>query len=83
MAVGRFVAMSATFSAIWLMFFSLLPLIIGWSPMVVSSGSMRPVLPEGSIVLVDATVPLETLGEGSIITFNGARRLHHSPRGGD
>jgi signal peptidase I len=73
MAVGRFVAMSATFSAIWLMFFSLLPLIIGWSPMVVSSGSMRPVLPEGSIVLVDATVPLETLGEGSIITFNGAR----------
>ncbi len=73
MAVGRFVAMFATFTAAWLMLFSVLPLIVGWSPMVVSSGSMRPVLPEGSIVHVDDSVPLETLGPGSIITFNGVR----------
>jgi signal peptidase I len=73
MAVGRFAAMSATFSAVWLMFFSLLPLIIGWSPMVVSSGSMRPALPEGSIVLVDDSVPLENLGVGSIITYTGVQ----------
>ncbi|MFW2382397.1 MAG: signal peptidase I [Acidimicrobiales bacterium] len=73
MSVGRFVAMFATFTAVWLTLFSLLPLIVGWSPMVVSSGSMRPVLPEGSIVHVDDTVPLDTLGVGSIITFTGVR----------
>lgn len=73
MALGRFVSMFATFTAAWLTLFSLLPLIVGWSPLVVSSGSMRPVLPEGSIIHVDDSVPLETLGVGSIISFTGTR----------
>jgi signal peptidase I len=73
MAVGRFVAILVTFTAVWLTVFSVLPMVLGWSPMVVSSGSMRPVLPEGSIVQVDDSVPLETLGPGSIITFDGVR----------
>ncbi len=69
-AIGRFLAATATFTAIWLAVFSLLPMLFGWTPLVISSGSMRPVLPEGSVVHIDPDFPLDALGPGSVITFN-------------
>lgn len=63
-----------TFTALWLAIFSLLPILFGWEARVISSGSMRPVLPEGSVVHIDPDFPLDALGPGSVITFDQAGR---------
>ncbi len=75
LTVSRFMAMTATFTALWLMLFSLLPTLIGWDAMVVSSGSMGPVLSAGDVIHIDGDYPAETLGSGSIVTFDGPRDM--------
>ena len=50
-----------------LMLWSLLPLLAGWTPQVILSGSMEPRIHSGDIV-VTRTVPAATLTKGQVIT---------------
>lgn len=67
---GRFVAVFWAMSVVWLVVFSFLPLVVGWSPTVVTTGSMAPAIDAGTIVHVDHSVDPQILGPGSIITYD-------------
>ena len=43
---------------------------LGWSPTVVTSGSMAPSLNVGDVVHIDNSVDLGKLGAGSVIAFD-------------
>lgn len=66
---GRFVSVFWALSVMWMVVFALLPLLVGWTPTVVSTGSMEPAVSAGSIVHVDGDVDPQVLGSGSIITY--------------
>jgi signal peptidase I len=52
--------------AVWV----LLPtVLLGWSPILVSSGSMSPAIKAGDLVLIDEDVPNEPIAPGGIITY--------------
>lgn len=68
-SVGRFLALFWCWTIIWLALWSLVPMAIGWSPNVVTSGSMEPSVRVGSVVHVDGEVDLDSIGPGAIITF--------------
>lgn len=52
--------------AIWVV---LPTLVLGWSPILVSSGSMAPAIEAGDLVLIDEDVPTEPIAPGAIITY--------------
>ena len=79
--IARLVALTWCWTLIWLALWSVVPAIIGWTPTVVTSGSMEPSLPIGSVVQVDDTVDLNKVGAGSVISFDdpgvpGSRVTH-------
>lgn len=49
----------------------LIPLVMGWTPLTVTTGSMRPTIPPGSQVIVKPLDPVQTttLEKGQVITF--------------
>ncbi|MEL6893528.1 MAG: signal peptidase I, partial [Actinomycetota bacterium] len=61
--------------------FALAPMIVGWSPTVVTTGSMGPTVDAGTVVHVDHSVDLQRLGPGAIITYDDpnvdGRRVTH------
>jgi len=67
---ARLVALTWCWMLVWLALWSLVPMLAGWSPVVVTSGSMNPALPIGSVVHVDRSVDLSAVGVGSIISFD-------------
>lgn len=67
--VGRFAALAWCWAIIWLTVWSVVPASVGWTPTVVTSGSMEPTLPVGSVVHIDGSIDLNTIGVGSIIAF--------------
>lgn len=79
--LARLVALTWCWTLIWLALWSVAPILVGWSPTVVTSGSMDPSLPIGSAVQIDDTVDLNGVGAGSIISFDdpgvpGSRVTH-------
>ncbi|MEM1334858.1 MAG: signal peptidase I, partial [Actinomycetota bacterium] len=70
---GRFVSVFWAMTVMWLVVFSFLPLVVGWTPTVVSTGSMAPAVSAGTVVHVDSGVDPQILGPGSIITFEDPR----------
>lgn len=66
----RLAALTWCWTLIWLALWSIAPLLFGWTPTVVTSGSMEPALPVGSVVQIDESVDLEQVGAGSIIAFD-------------
>lgn len=63
-AVGRFVYSVLT----WLLLAALLPMVWGWQPSVISSGSMAPAIRPGD-VLVSQAHSGEELGPGSVVVY--------------
>ncbi len=62
------------FLIVGLVFWLLLPtLMLGWSPVLIASGSMSPAIRPGDIVLINDTVTDEPLGAGTIITYTDPR----------
>ncbi|MDN3311135.1 signal peptidase I [Microbacterium oryzae] len=49
---------------------AVLPLLLGWRPMVILSGSMEPTVSPGDVVLVSDVPEGETYGEGMVIAFD-------------
>lgn len=79
--VLRLLALTWCWTLIWLALWSIVPTIIGWSPTVVTSGSMQPVLDVGAVVQIDDGIDLERVGVGSIMAFDdpgipGTRVVH-------
>ncbi len=65
------------FAVLSLAFWVVLPtLVLGWSPILVSSGSMAPAIQAGDLVLIDEDVPTEPIAPGAIITY---RELGRDP----
>jgi len=54
---------------LWLLFFALAPMVVGWSPTVIGSGSMSPLLREGDVVLTSDHDGIG-LGAGTVILFS-------------
>ena len=69
---GRFIAVFWAMTVFWFLFVSVIPMVIGWSPTVITTGSMAPAVSAGSVVHVDGGVDLQQLGPGSIITYDDA-----------
>jgi signal peptidase I len=53
--------------AVWVV---LPTLVLGWSPILVSSGSMSPAIEAGDLVLIDEDVPTDPIAPGAIITYH-------------
>ncbi len=68
--VGRFLAVFWAFTVAWMLFFALIPSVIGWSPTVVSTGSMSPAVDAGTVLHLDRGVDPQSLGPGAIIMFD-------------
>ena len=68
--IARLLALTWCWTLVWLALWSVVPAIVGWSPVVVTSGSMEPALPIGSVVHIDDAVDLSGIGSGSIISFD-------------
>jgi len=49
---------------------ALLPVLCGWRPMVILSGSMEPTISVGDVVLLSDLPPGETYGEGLVVAFD-------------
>ncbi len=83
--LARLAALTWCWTLIWLALWSLAPAALGWAPVVVTSGSMEPALPIGSIVHVDDSVDKSSVGAGAIITFDDpavpGRRVTHRVTG--
>ncbi len=58
----------------WLLLFVVVPAVgLGWHPVVITSGSMEPLIRPGDVVLT-GDVPPERLGPGTVITFEDPAR---------
>lgn len=59
--------------ALWLGFWALVPLLWGWSPLVIQSNSMAPSVRAGDVVIVsDYEVPADQLlAPGTVVAFDG------------
>ncbi len=68
--VGRFLALAWCWLLIWCLVWSFAPVVVGWSPTVVTSGSMQPSLGVGDVVHIDDSVDFDSLGVGSVIAFD-------------
>jgi signal peptidase I len=55
---------------IWSLLWSFAPMAVGWTPTVVTSGSMEPSLSVGDVVHIDESVDFNRLGAGSVIAFD-------------
>lgn len=66
---ARFLALFWCWTILWLALWSIAPAAVGWTPTVVTSGSMEPSVGVGSIVHVDDKVDLDSIGPGAIVTF--------------
>ncbi len=66
---GRFGALVWCWLMIWCLLWSLAPLFVGWSPSVVTSGSMEPSLGVGDVVHIDERANTTSLGVGTVIAF--------------
>jgi len=63
------------FIIVGLVFWLLLPtLLLGWSPVMIASGSMSPAIRAGDIVLINEQVAAEPFGAGTIITYTDPRQ---------
>lgn len=83
--VARLAALTWCWTLIWLLLWSVAPTVAGWTPVVVTSASMEPALPIGSVVQVDDSVDFAAVGAGAIITFDDpavpGRRVTHRVTG--
>ncbi len=64
----------AYFASLWLLAFALLPLLWGWRPVVVTSGSMAPSVRTGDVV-VAAPYDGQELRPGTVIVFTQGEKL--------
>src|SRR6266496_5982646 len=64
----RLVAQSAMSCLVWLVVWSLVPLLVGWRSEVVLSGSMTPSVRAGDVVVIDPE-PAKGYRVGQIVSF--------------
>ncbi len=75
MTIAGFGADVYLFLIVGLVLWLLLPtLVLGWSPVMIASGSMSPAVRPGDIVLINEQVADEPLGAGTIITYIDPRQ---------
>ncbi len=72
--IGGVLARFGYFAYLWLLLIALAPLLWGWRPVVVTSGSMAPSVHTGDVV-VAMPYDGQELGEGTVIVFSQNDRL--------
>ena len=65
----RILAAAYCWALLWLLVWTIVPRAFGWSPNVIESGSMAPLIRVGDVVVTEPGVELDDLAAGQIVTF--------------
>lgn len=64
------IAATIVWVQLWLLLWAVVPVLLGWQPTVIVSGSMQPLVRIGDVVLIQSDPDPDRLTVGSIITFD-------------